>query len=218
MPPSRPSTQLLQACCDAARSSRMMLLIIAIAVYSSCNGAAQFQQQCVLMYIVAMLTLMYWATRQRCFVCFYALSMHAWQPHWLYGVTIIYLCVRLAQYGYTRSIYSSIIMLGWFFPFWLVHSPIALSCFALLTAAKMFINANEQTLFLYVVIHIVYVALYINVALSLYDVYQRRLWKTFHQSLTNKTVPHVRPINYKINSINCFGNWHLKCEDGRQRW
>lgn len=218
VPPSRPSTQLLQACYDAVRSSKMMLLIIAVALYFSCNGLAQFQQQCVLMYIAAILSLMYWTQRQRCFVCFYALTMHAWQPYWLYAAIAIYVCVRLVQFGYTRSIHTSIIVLGWFFPFWLVHSPIALLCFALLTAAKMFVPYKEQTILLFIAIHLMHTALYINLALSLYDVYQRRQWKTFHRSLPNRTVPHVRHVNYWCDSRYPLSNWHLKCEDGRQRW
>lgn len=47
---------------------------------------------------------------------------------------------------------------------------------------------------------------------------QRAQWKVFREQWPHKSVPHERPLVYPTNETFPLEGWHLRCEDGRQRW
>ncbi|CCW71206.1 unnamed protein product [Phytomonas sp. Hart1] len=61
----------------------------------------------------------------------------------------------------------------------------------------------------WVVVHIVLVVL---------DSRQRRVWRNYRRSWPHRSQSLVRPVKYTSDSSFPLENWHLRCEDGRQRW
>lgn len=47
---------------------------------------------------------------------------------------------------------------------------------------------------------------------------QRGIWLQFHLDWPHRSVPHERELAYPENGEFPLENWHLRCEDGRQRW
>ncbi|CAJ1016897.1 Prenyltransferase and squalene oxidase repeat/Squalene-hopene cyclase N-terminal domain [Leishmania shawi] len=58
----------------------------------------------------------------------------------------------------------------------------------------------------------------LHLLLKLLDVHQRRVRLRYHRSWAHASVPHIRPNVHTPSSEFPLSAWHLRCEDGRQRW
>ncbi|AYU76097.1 lanosterol synthase, putative [Leishmania donovani] len=58
----------------------------------------------------------------------------------------------------------------------------------------------------------------LHLLLKLLDAHQRRLRLQHHRAWVHPSVPHVRANVHKHSKEFPLGSWHLRCEDGRQRW
>lgn len=58
----------------------------------------------------------------------------------------------------------------------------------------------------------------IHLVLLYLDRLQRRRWNEYYKSWPHHSVPHERPLKYPTNDEFPLTSWHLRCEDGRQRW
>lgn len=47
---------------------------------------------------------------------------------------------------------------------------------------------------------------------------ERKSWLAFHEAWSHRSMPHERPLKYEENHDFPLSEWHLRCEDGRQRW
>ncbi|ORC85288.1 lanosterol synthase [Trypanosoma theileri] len=62
------------------------------------------------------------------------------------------------------------------------------------------------------------ILLFVHCMLLILDRHNRRLVAQHHQRWPFQSVPHVRPVRVQASREFPIENWHLRCEDGRQRW
>jgi lanosterol synthase len=60
--------------------------------------------------------------------------------------------------------------------------------------------------------------LVLHLVLRVLGMHQRRVWLQHQRAWPFKSVPHVRPNTHKPVRNFPLEGWHLRCEDGRQRW
>ncbi|KPI86919.1 putative lanosterol synthase [Leptomonas seymouri] len=60
--------------------------------------------------------------------------------------------------------------------------------------------------------------LILHLILKLLDRHQRRVWLKYQRAWPFRSVPHVRESVHKPSRSFPLEGWHLRCEDGRQRW
>ncbi|KAG5511195.1 hypothetical protein JKF63_07137 [Porcisia hertigi] len=60
--------------------------------------------------------------------------------------------------------------------------------------------------------------LVLHLLLTLLDVHHRRVRLQHHRSWPHASVPHIRADVHKPSADFPLDAWHLRCEDGRQRW
>lgn len=58
----------------------------------------------------------------------------------------------------------------------------------------------------------------LHCVLKVLDMHQRRIWLRHRRAWPFKSVPHVRKNTHKPSRNFPLEGWHLRCEDGRQRW
>lgn len=58
----------------------------------------------------------------------------------------------------------------------------------------------------------------LHLILKLLDMHQRRVWLRHQRAWPFKSVPHLRENVHKPSRTFPLEGWHLRCEDGRQRW
>ncbi|KPA83670.1 putative lanosterol synthase [Leptomonas pyrrhocoris] len=58
----------------------------------------------------------------------------------------------------------------------------------------------------------------VHFVLKVLDMHQRRVWLKHQRAWPFKSVPHVRESVHKPSRSFPLEGWHLRCEDGRQRW
>ncbi|CCW61096.1 unnamed protein product [Phytomonas sp. EM1] len=75
-----------------------------------------------------------------------------------------------------------------------------------------------KTIYIFVLIALSPFWIVAHIVLTWLDRYQRRAWLNYHRSWPHRSQPHIRPVRYAPDASFPLENWHLRCEDGRQRW
>lgn len=78
---------------------------------------------------------------------------------------------------------------------------------------------KTQRLFTYVFFFFTWpVLFFFHWILLLLDRYHRQTVAAYRRQWNHSSVPHVRPVRVSASREFSLENWHLRCEDGRQRW